>query len=153
MHIEVAARAAGITDVTFRRWMAAGRDQIVRDEDTGEERIIPAPEPYRSFRAAIEDAEAKLELDLVDQYRTVSRQAAFGNAAHLAGFLSRRFKSRWDVKQSLEVSGPEGKAIEVKGGADAERLAGILGALERAGVVALPGDAPGGDPSPDAEAD
>jgi hypothetical protein len=145
VHINVAARAAGIGSATFYRWMEAGLDKVAEDGST-----IVAAEPYRSFRAAVEDAEAHLELELVDRYRTVSEQAAFGNASHLAGFLGRRFRQRWDVKSSLEVSGPGGAPIEVKGGAD--DLEAFLAALARAGLVTLPGGQ-GDVPAPSREAD
>ena len=152
VHIEIAARAAGVSYETFRRWMAQGDDKIETDEVTGVRTVMAAPEPYRGFRVAIEDAEAALELDLVDRYRVVSRQASFGNATYLAGFLGRRFKPRWDPKTSVEVSGPGGAPIEVKGDV-ADTVAGVLGALARAGVVALPGDAPADGEGADPEAD
>src|SRR5512144_140973 len=62
VHLEVAARVAGVDGSTYRRWMLNGLDGV--DPETGE--AIPAPEPYRTFRTAVEDAEARLEEKAVD---------------------------------------------------------------------------------------
>ena len=147
VHVEVAARAAGISKQTFYAWLERGTDKV--SPETGEK--IVAPQPYRDFRDAIEEADAALELSLVNRYRDVSEQAAFGNAAHLAGFLGRRYRARWALKAEVEVSGPEGGPVKVEGTDD--RLAGVLAALARAGKVALTeaeaGDGGGADPAPE----
>lgn len=137
-YIEVACKAAGVSKWSFMRWMRLGADVETRDEETGELTLTPGIEPYRSFRTAAESAEAELEEDLTDRYREVSHQAAFGNANYMAGFMGRRFKDRWNPQTTIEVSGPEGGPIEVKGD-DISNLSGTLEALARAGLVALPG--------------
>lgn len=139
-HIEVAARAAGVSKEAFRRWWIAGEDKV--DPESGD--TTPAPEPYRGFRVAIEDAEAALELRAVDAVFTGSMALPFGNTQGLYTFLARRFRQRWTPKDTIEISGPSGGPIEVKGD-DVDRLAGTLEALARAGVIALPGD-PNGVP-------
>lgn len=138
----VAARSVGINPETFRRWMSMGEDKVVTAED-GSKTVVTAPEPFRGFRVDIEKADADAEAAITVRYREVAEQAAFGNAAHMAGFMGRRWKERWDPKTQVEVSGPDGGPIPVKVGDEIDRLAGALEALARAGVVALPGDANG----------
>jgi transposase-like protein len=145
VHVEIAARAAGIHTAQFYRWIEQGRDKV--DPETGE--TIIAPQPYRDFREAIEQAEAALELDLVNRYKVVARTAAFGNAQHLAGFLGRRFRARWDTKQAIEVSGPEGGPVKVEGTVD-DRLGDFLAALARTGKITL-GEPEGNAGPPDPE--
>lgn len=148
-HIEIAARAAGVSKATFYRWMDDGRDRPDPEDPT---KTIVASQPYRDFRDAIEKAEADLEQSVVDRYLTVSKQAAFGNASHMAGFLGRRFRGRWDPKQTVEISGPEGGPVKIEGTAD-DRLAGALAALARTGKIAFAdGQGESGDRDPDAGA-
>jgi hypothetical protein len=68
--VQVAAQAAGICRRTFHLWMA-------RDDD-----------PYRAFRAAVEQARADAEASLV-------ARAARGNWRAAAFLLEQRFPERW----------------------------------------------------------
>jgi len=143
----VSAVVAGVSKPTFRRWMALGADRTETDEK-GAESLILGAEPYRAFRAAIEKAEADLEADLTERYRTVSRQAAFGNANYLGKFMSQRLPQNWRDTQAVELSGPSGGPIEVQGD-DESFVRRLIDAAARIGVDRL-GPASAG---PDAAAD
>ena len=142
-YIEVAARAAGLSYETFRRWMVLGRDRTELDEATGEQFVVAfAAEPFRGFRVAVEEAEAVLEVEAgAIAYQGAVAQANSATAPNAAGMLSlmsRRFRKRWALTVAAEVSGPDRGPIEADLGDPAERLAGVLEALARAGVVILP---------------
>lgn len=136
----VAAKKAGISDVALRRWLKQGQDIVSYTED-GDPVVTPGPEPYRSLRLAIEGAEAELEAELSASWVRMAQRNRFDNPQGISTFLAKRFRERWADSNRLEVSGPEGGPVEVKhaDGDDVGYLAGILDALARAGVVAIPG--------------
>lgn len=146
-HPSTAAQARGISRTTFNRWMAQGADRYELD-DLGNETLILGQEPFRTLRVAVQRAEAEVEEDLASRYRQVSRQAAFGNANYMSGFLTKRWPERWREGQSLELSGPQGGPIEVQGD-DHAWVRQLIAAATEVGLDRLGGTAA----SPDAEDD
>jgi len=112
---EVAARAAGITGRTLKRWMAAGKDE---------------PEgPFGAFHRAVLEAEKDAEEKAV---RTI-RAAGEKDWRALAFFLERRFPERWGRRDPrIELTGKNGAPIEMEmlhGLTDEERIARISSLL------------------------
>lgn len=95
-----------------------------------------------AFSDAIEKAEAFAESRFLARVATAAENEKSWQAA--AWILERRFPNEWRRREGVEVSGTEGKAIEVKSvgdpEADAARLAATLGLLEQLGVVSRPDD-------------
>ncbi|CAB4199230.1 hypothetical protein UFOVP1336_21 [uncultured Caudovirales phage] len=93
-----------------------------------------------AFSDAIEKAEAFAEFRFLARVATAAENERSWQAA--AWILERRFPNEWRRREGVEISGAEGKAIEVKTSADpaadAARLAATLGLLEQLGVVSRP---------------
>lgn len=85
-YFAVAARAAGVSESTFYRWLARGAA-----EPDG---------PYAGFRAAVLRAEAESELHAVVAVRRAAREDW---RAALA-LLERRHRERWGRRQPAEAA-------------------------------------------------
>lgn len=96
---ETASAAAGIDSRTLRKWLKKAAD----DDKNGEETI------HVKFRAAMDVAEAKAETRDVARITT----ASIDDWKAAAWILERRGRKRWCFKQQTELSGPDGKPIEV----------------------------------------
>jgi hypothetical protein len=99
-----AARAAGVDQSTFYRWLEKGQEGRTRE--------------YREFSEAVDRARAEAESHAVLMVRT--GMAEDWRAAMT--FLERAFPKRWGRREAIEVSGPDGGVIEVRD-AEATRLA------------------------------
>ena len=95
-YLETAAAASGIGERTLFRWLKRAAD--------GDEGI------YRDFAASVEAAQSKAD---VRDVATIAK-AALKDWRAAAWRLERRHPKRWGTVQRHEVSGPEGKAVEVK---------------------------------------
>jgi hypothetical protein len=150
-----AARAAGIHDATFRRWMARGEEEQQRQDD--DQPPDEHEEPFRAFRAAVLRARADTAVRgvaLIQQaaaggavirevnrrYRDpesgqmveeteVQRAAPEWRAA--AWLLERAFREDFG-RGPVEVTGPGGGPLEVS-----ERSLAELAARVRANVEEL----------------
>jgi len=87
-YIQVAARYAGIGEVTFYEWLKKGETDV--------EGGI-----YRNFLKAIKDAEALAEIEAVAQVRLASRE----NWAAGMTWLERKFPQRWGRHERTEHTG------------------------------------------------
>jgi hypothetical protein len=96
---ETAAMYAGVEARTFYRWMKRGESDGTEDE------------PYRQFRQAVEKAKADAE---VRDVALIDRAAADGSWQAAAWKLERKFPNRWGRVNRTEISGPEGKPVEVR---------------------------------------
>lgn len=85
----VAARAAGVSESTFYRWMERGRSD--------------AKGPHRAFYEAVREAEAESEVHLVAVLRKSSKDGDWRAALAL---LERRYAERWRKRE------PHGHTIE-----------------------------------------
>lgn len=83
-YYEAACSYGGIDRVTFDRWMKRG------DREPG---------PYRVFRNAIQDAEARAEVRIVAQWQAQIPD----NWQAARDFLARRFPERWGSKDKMTV--------------------------------------------------
>lgn len=93
VHLDVAARYAGIGEATFHRWMARGRKA--------------SSGPLREFADAVDKAERDAEVALVVLWR--KEAAKDWKAAR--DLLERRFRDRWSrAPMNVHVSG--GVALE-----------------------------------------
>src|SRR5215210_1187725 len=81
----VAAACAGIDPSTYHRWLERGDPK----------RKAKADEPYREFRAAVDQAKAEAEVRLVTQI-AVAGEKHWGANAWL---LARRFPKRWGTQR------------------------------------------------------
>jgi hypothetical protein len=121
----VAARAHGIDDSTFFRWLKAGEDGAV--EFNGTPLTPQRHEEFRAFRRAILEAEAWAELLLVGTVRKaafeITKDAVTGEpivvikdwrAAQV--MLSTRFRKRWapDLEDDGEVPAGGAKVVTKK---------------------------------------
>ena len=96
---ETAALHAGVDPRTFYRWMERGMSDEPEDED------------YRQFRQLVERAKADAEVrDLL----LVDKAANEGSWQAAAWKLERRSPQRWGRVNRTEISGPEGKPVEVR---------------------------------------
>jgi len=96
-YIETAAAAAGIGKRTLFRWL----------KNATEKGCDPK---YKAFADAVEKAQAAANLRDV----TLISHAAKKDWRAAAWRLERRHPKRWGTVQRHEVSGPDGKAVEVK---------------------------------------
>ena len=95
----IAAEMAGISKTTYYRWL-----------ETAEKPNAEAK--YRDFRDAVKEAEAQAEVASVALIRQAAQNGTWQAAAW---YLERKHADRWgrNDKVRQEVSGPEGKPIEV----------------------------------------
>jgi hypothetical protein len=130
-HKTVAARAGGISDSTYRAWMARGRDAERDDEGAA---VNKAHEPYVTFHDSIQQAEALAEVAAVTRIRDA---ATAGSWKAAAWFLERKHCDRWGRRDQAtqELSGPNGEPIAID--AKAQLLA-LLTARRPAELDPLP---------------
>lgn len=140
---EAAAIRSGIDRATFFRWVA-----------TGEKTKAGL---YHDFSAEVKRAIAESEAALVKLIRKAATDFKTWQAA--AWLLERRFPARYTRLERRELSGPDGRPVQVQAQPmDRAALAAeIVANLRRAGVpVALlegaPGSIPGGREGGDAAA-
>lgn len=105
---QVAAAAHGITEQTYYNWLTRGQADLDSGDPERESSI------FAKFFEAIKQAEAEAEIKMM---RELQRDEKWQRRAW---WLERRFPRRWGQKQSLEVSGPEGRPIEVNAQAELE---------------------------------
>lgn len=98
---QVAALASGVTEQTYYNWLKRGQDEALSDDPDTQQSI------YAKFFEAVKTAEATAELRQVDEMQRDDKWQ------RRAWWLERRFPKRWGQKQSVELSGPEGKPVEV----------------------------------------
>jgi hypothetical protein len=96
---ETAANYAGISGKTFYEWMARG--------ETGEEKDVI----YREFRDAVQ--KAKSDAEVRDLY-LIDQAAQSGSWQAAAWKLERKFPHKWGRVNRTEISGPEGKPVQVE---------------------------------------
>jgi transposase-like protein len=101
-YMETAARYAGIDESTLHRWIARGKED-------------DAEEPYREFCKSVERARAEAE---VRNLHLIQSAAQGGTWQAAAWFLERSFPGRWGRREKVEMSGPDGGPITLKGLAD-----------------------------------
>lgn len=94
---ETAATYAGIDQSTFWRWMSKGEGE-------------GAPEPYASFRKAVEKAKAEAE---VRNVALIQQAANDGTWQAAAWYLERTAFARWGRKTGVEVTGAGGGAVMI----------------------------------------
>lgn len=95
-----AARAAGVSYESFALWFGKGK--------------TARSGPMRDFYEAVIAAETAAETDMV---KIITREARL-DAKHAKWFLSHRFRERWADNLSqgkIEVSGPNGKPVQIEG--------------------------------------
>jgi hypothetical protein len=94
---ETAARYAGISEATFYDWMARGRE-----------------EPGSVFAEFLEAVEkAKSDAEVRDLY-LIDQAAQTGSWQAAAWKLERKFPHKWGRVNRTEISGPEGKPVQVE---------------------------------------
>jgi len=94
---ETAARYAGISEATFYDWMARGRE-----------------EPGSAFAEFLEAVEkAKSDAEVRDLY-LIDQAAQTGSWQAAAWKLERKFPHKWGRVNRTEISGPEGKPVQVE---------------------------------------
>jgi transposase len=96
---ETAAMYAGVEARTFYRWMERGESDGTEDEI------------YRQFRQAVEKAKADAE---VRDIALIDKAAHDGSWQAAAWKLERKFPHKWGRVNRTEISGPEGKPVEVR---------------------------------------
>jgi transposase len=97
-YAETAAQAAGIGKTTLYRWLEQAEDEN-------------ADQIYRDFRDAVEKAKAEAEeRDL----KVITQAAHDGSWQAAAWKLERRTPHKWGRVNRTEISGPEGKPVEVR---------------------------------------
>lgn len=110
-YLDTAARYAGVDPGTVHRWLNKGIDP-------------EAPEEYREFRDAVENARAEAEARNV---ALIQQAANAGTWQAAAWYLERTAHTRWGRKQSIEVAGQNGGPVEVE--VDAKALEAKVRAL------------------------
>lgn len=101
--VEVAAQMVGINDATFYTWMARARGE---DRDG-----LGDPEGiYREFHDEVLKARAQAEARDVSLIRTAART----DWRAAAWYLERSRPQRWGKTERVQVSGPDGGAIQVE---------------------------------------
>lgn len=108
---ETAAAYAGIGTTTFYRWMEQGADP-------------DAPQIYRDFREAVENARAQAE---VRHVALITQAAQSGTWQASAWYLERSHPQRWGRFQRTEITGRDGGPIEVDAAALERKIAEVLG--------------------------
>lgn len=96
---ETAAAYAGISAKTFYEWLNRGES----DE--------PKEEAFRNFREAVEKAKADAE---VRDIALIDKAAHDGSWQAAAWKLERKFPQKWGRVNRTEISGPEGKPVEIR---------------------------------------
>jgi transposase len=96
---ETAAAYAGISAKTFYEWLNRGESEE------------PKEEAFRNFREAVEKAKADAE---VRDIALIDKAAHDGSWQAAAWKLERKFPNRWGRVTRTEISGPEGKPVEVR---------------------------------------
>ena len=112
-YIETAAAYAGISKNTLYEWLRRGAREKERLASNRRARPQKAEQPYLEFADAVEKALAEAEVrDVV----TVLKAADAGQWQAAAWRLERKFPERWGykVKMQQEISGPEGKPVQVE---------------------------------------
>lgn len=99
LHQESACARAGIGKTTFYRWMNRGESDDEADVD------------YRNFRHAVERARAKPEAEALEAVKAAWRDGTWQAAAW---FLERSHPHKYGRINRTEVSGPEGKPVQVE---------------------------------------
>lgn len=94
---ETAAAYAGIHRDTFYGWMERGKNE--------------PGSIYSDFSEAVERAKADAE---VRDVALIDRAAADGSWQAAAWKLERKFPQKWGRVNRTEISGPEGKPVEVR---------------------------------------
>lgn len=115
----VAARANGVSEGAFYRWLERGRDDAPCSSETPEwaacvERshapgTCPGNAMFREFRESTERAKAECEVHLV---RLVA-QAAVKDWRAAIRLLESKSPERWKPTQRTELTGNEGRPIHV----------------------------------------
>lgn len=108
--LETASAYAGVDASTVRRWMAKGDSE-------------DAPEPYRSFCAAVKKARAEAEIRAV---ALIQKAAQDGTWQASAWYLERSHPDRWGRKR-LEITGADSQPVRVE--VDVDSLDAKLKAL------------------------
>lgn len=103
LKIEVACQYVNISKNAFYMWLDKG--------SRAKEGSI-----YRKFYDAIKGVEAQAELNLLLR---IQNDESWQSSAWI---LERRFRDRWAKKEIVEVSGPDGGAIEMEERKKLERL-------------------------------
>lgn len=96
---ETAAVYAGVEPRTFYRWMERGESDDADDEI------------YRQFRQTVEKAKADAE---VRDIALIDKAAHDGSWQAAAWKLERKFPQKWGRLNRTEISGPEGKPVELR---------------------------------------
>lgn len=124
-YLSVAARHAGVSPSTVRKWLERGRRESI-----GRHRLF-----YERYQEASAEAEVRAVAVL---HREID-----GNWRAAAEFLSRRFPRRWSRRPGTEASsrGPEPAPLNLENVYDDRRLARILEILCDVGAF------PAGPPS------
>ena len=99
MHQESACARAGINKTTFYRWLDRGESDAPEDEI------------YRNFRNAVEKARAKPEAEALEAIKVAWRDGTWQAAAW---FLERSHPHKYGRINRTEVSGPEGKPVQME---------------------------------------
>lgn len=121
-YAEVSARAAGIHETTYYRWMETGEADEEQGRDTA----------YRQFREAVLTASAEAETTAV-----VTLREAMPTDPRLAIlYLERRFPDRWHRRERHDVNVGGGISHEVKL-LDGREPVEIEGSSRRAAARAL----------------
>lgn len=109
-YIETASAFAGISKVTLYEWMKRGRRELERVNDGKGRKIRKSEELYVEFLNAIEQAMAEAE---VRDVQTIYNATKIDWKAS-AWRLERKYPDRWGKTEHHEVSGKDGKPLEVE---------------------------------------
>lgn len=127
---ETAAVLAGISDSTFQNWKARGVDARKQLEADPTAELPPAEVPFLEFLAVVEEARAHAEGHYLRTVRTMAEGGVVKrtytdpktgeevveffqpSVPAATWWLERSFPHRWG-RRPVEVSGPDGGAIEV----------------------------------------
>lgn len=94
-HAKVAARACGITEVTFYDWLKQGEK---------------SPKGiFHDFYEAIQQANAAPEVNVVGALYT---KAVEGDVRAMDIFLARRYRDRWGTQQTLNIGNADDKPFQ-----------------------------------------
>ena len=107
-YVTTACTYAGIGRKTFYQWMDRGRTEA-ESRDNGNP-PDPKEQNYFEIWEAVEAARAAAE---VRNIGLIQRAATGGTWQAAAWWLERSFPERYGRRMSAEVSGPQGKPIEV----------------------------------------
>jgi transposase-like protein len=107
-----AAAYAGISETTLHVWIRRGRAEQERLDDGLD--AIPLEARYASFQSALVTAEAESQIDAVANWKSMTTE----DWRAAKEWLARRHSDEWGDKSRVEVSGPEGAPITLRGLAD-----------------------------------